>query len=55
MEKIFYGGKQIELDDMDINFGSFSMQVKLKYRSEKDWDYSSRTDSAVEFFLETER
>jgi hypothetical protein len=52
MEKIFYDGKQIVLDDMDINFGSFSMQVNLKYRSEKDWDYSSRIESSVKEFLE---
>ncbi|MAW34399.1 MAG: hypothetical protein CMK56_08325 [Proteobacteria bacterium] len=54
MEKIFYDGKQIVLDDTEINFGSFSMQVNLKYRSEKDWDYPSRTESSVKEFLEDE-
>ena len=54
MERFYYDGKQIELDTSDINFGSFSMEVKLQYRSDKDWDYPSRIDENVEEFLEDE-
>jgi hypothetical protein len=55
MEKIYYDGKEIALDDMDINFGSFSMQINSKFMDTTVWKANkSYAENDVQNFLEEE-
>ena len=52
MERIYYDGKEIALDYMDINFGSFSMQINSKFMNIPELEDKSRIENKVQDFLE---